>query len=53
MDEDFRRTFYYPEYLEAFNAETETGIIESQEAIDDFISQQKSANTNKKTAILI
>ena len=28
----------------------ETGIAESQEAKDDFINQQKSANTNKKTA---
>ena len=25
-------------------------IIENQEAIDDFINQQKSANTNKKKA---
>ena len=32
----------------AFDLETETGISESQEAIDDFINQQKSANTNKK-----
>ena len=32
------------------DAETETGITEIQEAIDDFINQQKSANTNKKTA---
>ena len=32
-----------------FDVETETGITESQEAIDDFINQQKSANTNKKT----
>ena len=42
--------FYYPEDLETLDAETETGITESQEAIDDFINQQKSANTNKKTA---
>ena len=42
--------FYYPEDLETFDAETETVITESQEAIDDFINQQKSANTNKKTA---
>ena len=42
--------FYYPEDLETFDAETETGITESQEATDDFINQQKSANTNKKTA---
>ena len=38
MDEDFRRTFYYPEDLETFDAETKTGIIESQEGIDDFIT---------------
>ena len=36
--------------LETFDVETETGITENQEAIDDFINQQKSANTNKKTA---
>ena len=41
---------YYPEDVETFDGETETGITESQEAIDDFINQQKSANTNKKTA---
>ena len=53
MDEEDGRSpsvFYYPEDLETFDAETETGIIESQEAIDDFVTQQKSANTNKKTA---
>ena len=49
-DEHSPREFYCPEDLETFNAETETGITESQEAIDDFINQQKSANTNKKTA---
>ena len=32
----------------SFDSETETGISERQEAIDDFINQQKSANTNKK-----
>ena len=42
--------FYYPDDLETFDVETETGITESQEAIDDFIKQQKSPNTNKKTA---
>ena len=41
---------YYPEDLETFDVETETGITESQEAKDDFINQQKIANTNKKTA---
>ena len=41
---------YYREHLETFDSETETGITESQEAIDDFINQQKSANTNKKKA---
>ena len=50
-----RRTFservqYYREHLETFDSETETGITESQEAIDDFINQQKSANTNKTEA---
>ena len=50
-----RRTFServqcYREHLETFDSETETGITESQEAIDDFINQQKSANTNKKKA---
>ena len=37
-------------YLETFDVEKETGITESQETIDDFINQQKSTNTNKKTA---
>ena len=53
MDEEDKRSpsqVYYPEDLETFDTETETGIAESQEAIDDFINQQKSANTNKKTA---
>ena len=40
----------YPEHLETFDAENEKGIAESQGAKDDFINQQKSANTNKKTA---
>ena len=49
-----RRTFsergqYYPEHLEIFDAESESGIAESQEAQNDFINQQKSSNTNKKT----
>ena len=35
--------------LKTFDTETETGFTESQEAIKDFINQQKSANTNKKT----
>ena len=53
MDEEDEHSpieFYYPEDLETFDVETEAGITESQEAIDDFINQQKSANTNKKTA---
>ena len=49
-DEHSPSEFYYPEDLETFDVETETGITERQEAIDDFINQQKSANTNKKTA---
>ena len=40
----------YLEHLETFDAETDTGIAEGREAIDDFINEQKSANTNKKTA---
>ena len=49
-----RRTFserdqYYPEHLEIFDTQTESGIAESQEAKNDFINQQKSSNTNKKT----
>ena len=49
-DEWRRRTFseqgqYNPEHLKTFDAETETGIAESQEAKDDFVNhQQKSAN---------
>ena len=49
-DEHSPSEFYYPEDLETFDVESETGITERQEAIDDFINQQKSANTNKKTA---
>ncbi|CAH3024092.1 unnamed protein product [Porites evermanni] len=49
MDEHSLSEFYYPEDLETFDVETETGISESPEAIDDFTNQQKSANTNKKT----
>ena len=33
--------FCYPEDLETLDAEIDTGITESQEAIDDFINQQK------------
>ena len=49
-----RRTFsergqYYPKHLETFDAEAETGIVESQEAKDDFINQQKSANCLTQT----
>ena len=42
-----------PEDLETFDVETETGITESQEAIDYFINQRKSANANKKTVTVI
>ena len=34
--------------METFDAESETGITE-KEGIDDFINQQESANTNKRT----
>ena len=47
MDEEDERS---PSYLETFDQETETDIGESQEAKDDFINQQKSVNTSKKTA---
>ena len=43
-DEHSPSEFYYPEDLETFHVETETGITESQEAIDDFNNQQKSSN---------
>ena len=49
-DEHSPSEFCYPEDLETCDTETETCITDSQEAIDDFINQQKSANTNKKTA---
>jgi len=43
--------FYHPEDLESSDVEIETGISNSQQAIDDsYINKQKSANTNKKTA---
>ena len=47
MDEEDEHS---PSYLETFDTETETDIGESQEAKDDFINQQKSVNTSKKTA---
>ena len=49
-DEFSRSEFYYPEDVETSNAETESGFGENQNAIDDFILKQKSANTNKKMA---
>jgi len=49
-DEYSPSEFYYREDLETSDVETETGISESQESLDDFINKQKSANTNKKTA---
>ena len=42
--------FQRRKHLETFDSETETDVTESKEAIDDFINQQKSANTNKKKA---
>ena len=47
MDEEDEHS---PNYLETFDTETETDIGESQETKDDFINQQKSVNTSKKTA---
>ena len=50
-DNEFSRAeFYYPGNLETSNVETESGIGESQEAIDDFIKKQKCAITNKQMA---
>ena len=49
-DEHSPSEFYYLEDLETFDVKTETAITKSQEAIDDFINQQKSGTTNKKTA---
>ena len=49
-DEFSRSEFYYPEDLETSNVETESGIGESQEAIDDFLKKQKRTNTNKQMA---
>ena len=46
-DEYSPSEFYYPEDLETSNVETETGVGESQEAINNFINT-KSANTNTK-----
>ena len=56
MDEEDEHSpieLYYPEDLETFDVETEAGITESQEAIDDFINQQKSANTRTRRRLLI
>jgi len=50
-DEHLSSEFYYPEDLETSGVESETGVSESQKAIDDFyINKQKSAYTIKKTA---
>ena len=51
-DEHSPSEFYYLEDVETFDAETETGITESQEAIDDFINQQKSANTKRRQLLI-
>ena len=50
-DEHLSSEFYYPEDLETSGVESETGVSESQKAIDDFYTnKQKSAYTIKKTA---
>ena len=49
-DEFSRSEFYYPEDQETSNVKTESGISESREVIDDFMTKQKSANTNTKMA---
>ena len=40
--------FYHPDGLET----SETGISESQEAIDDFINKQKSENTKGRLLLM-
>ena len=40
--------FYYPKDLET----SETGISESQEAIDDFINKKKSENTKGRRLLI-
>ena len=49
-DEFSGSDFYYPDDQETCNVKTESGISESREAIDDFMTKQKSANTNAKSA---
>ena len=51
-DEHSPSEFYYPEDLETFDVETETGITESQEAIDDFINQQESATQTRRRLLI-
>lgn len=42
MDEQYSSSeFYYPKGFETSDVKTETGIRESQEAIDDFINKEK------------
>jgi len=48
MDEEDQYSlseFYYPEGVETSDVKTETGIRESQEAIDDFINKQKKCRS--------
>ena len=49
-DEYSQSKFYFPFDLETSNVETESGIGKRQQAIYDFIKEQKGANTNKKMA---
>ena len=51
-DEHSPNEFYYSEDLQTFDVETETGITESQEAIDDSINRQKSANTTRRRLLI-
>ena len=55
MDEENEHSpseFYYPEDLETFDVETETGITESQEAIDVLSTNRKvQAQTRRRLLI--
>ena len=50
-DEHSPSEFYYPEDVETFDAETETGITESQVAIDDFTNRKVQTQTKRQLLI--
>ena len=51
-DEHSPSEFCYPEDLETCDTETQTCITDSQEAIDDFINQQKSATQTRRRLLI-